>query len=76
MTQLPSITQFEMDLVQPEYYRHLHRHALADTPQHLEDFIAGWHAGAASALIRSAQIGKALPTMAQFIELLRGARRG
>jgi hypothetical protein len=73
---LPSISQAEMSLLLPVYYRHLFSLGLEDTPERLEIASVMWVAGGASALRRSASIGNAIPTMSQFVDLLRESENG
>jgi len=73
---LPSISQAEMSLLQPVYYRYLFTHGLEDTPERLELAAVMWAAGGSSALRRSASIGNAIPTMSQFVDLLRESENG
>jgi hypothetical protein len=73
---LPSISQAEMGFLMPVYYRFLYAHNLEDTPELLEIAAVMWLAGGASALRRSASIGNAIPTMSQFVDLLRESENG
>jgi hypothetical protein len=68
---LPSISQAEMSLLQPTYYRYLFTHGLEDTPERLELAAVMWAAGGASALRRSASlVGSTAPTMRELADLL------
>jgi hypothetical protein len=67
---LPSISQAEMSLLQPSYYRYLFTHGLEDTAERLELATVMWAAGGASTLRRSASIGSTAPTMRELADLL------
>jgi hypothetical protein len=73
---LPAISQDEVKLLLPVYKRYLYYHALEDTPEVFELAVTMWLAGGASALRRSASIGNAIPTMSQFVDLLRESENG
>jgi hypothetical protein len=70
MSTLPSISQSEMRLLLPTYFKFLREHMLEDTAERLELATVMWAAGGASTLRRSSSIGSTAPTMRELADLL------